>query len=181
MIATVDAGATFNYRATLPEYPAEAGWVATLYLNPRAGGTAQAVTASADGSAHLFQAAGVATATWAAGSYGWEVWVERAGERYRVDGGQLLVRPTLIGAAAGIDTRSQAERALEDARAALAAWTPTTRKYTIGGRAMEFNSVAEILQLISHWQVEVKREQAAARMAAGLDARRKVHVRIGRA
>jgi pyridoxal/pyridoxine/pyridoxamine kinase len=70
---------------------------------------------------------------------------------------------------------------LDDAKAAQAAWTPTTRKYTIGGRQMEFNSGAEILQLISHWQVEVKREQAAERIAAGLDARRKVHVRLGRA
>ena len=89
--------------------------------------------------------------------------------------------PYLAALAGGADTRSQAQKALDDARAALAAWTPTTRKYTIGGRAMEFNSVAEILQLISYWDAQVRREQAAQAMAAGMKTGRKIHVRMGRA
>lgn len=181
MNPTLDVGATLNYRATLPEYKATDGWEATLHLNPRAGGTVRSVVAAPSGEDFLFQEAGSVTAGWAPGPYAWEVWVQKAGERYRVNGGQVQLRATLLAAAAGTDTRSQAQKALDDARTALAAWTPTTRKYTIGGRAMEFNSAAEILQLITHWETQVKREQAAERLAAGLKTGRKVHVRIGRA
>jgi hypothetical protein len=177
------AGDTLNFETTVPAYPPSASWVAKIRLVPRAGGSPIVITAASAGGGerYAFQVGPSVTATWPAGVYGWSLWVERAGERYTQESGQLTVRPDPAAMAGGIDTRSQAQKALEDARAALAAWTPTTRKYTIGGRQMEFNSVAEILQLISHWQVEVKREQAAERMAAGLDARRKVHVRIGRA
>ena len=61
------AGETLNYTTSLSEYPASAGWVLTLYLNPRAGGTARTVTGTDDGSSHLLQADTATTATWAAG------------------------------------------------------------------------------------------------------------------
>lgn len=174
-------GETLNLRASVADYPASAGWVLTLYLNPRAGGTARSVTGTADGDDHLLQAAASTTADWAAGSYGWEVWAALGSERYRVDAGQLQVAASLIGAAAGTDTRTQAEVALDAAKAALAAWTPTTRRYRINGREMEFNSSAEIIAVITHWESEVRRERAAAAIAAGRPSRRKVHVRMARA
>ena len=72
-------------------------------------------------------------------------------------------------------------KALDDAKTAFAAWTPTTRRYKINGREMEFSSTAEILQVISHWENEVRREQNAQAMAAGRPNNRKVVVRMGRA
>jgi hypothetical protein len=63
----------------------------------------------------------------------------------------------------------------------LAAWTPTTRRYTIGERQMEFNSAAEIITLIGYWEQQVRRELAAQDRAAGLPTGRKVFVRMGRA
>jgi hypothetical protein len=180
-LPTIDLGATFTWRNSWASIPASAGWVATLYLNPRTGGTARTVAATASGDDFIFSATSTTTATWSAGAYAWEVWADLGALRVRADGGQVDLRATLLSAAAGTDTRTQAEIALEQARAALAAWTPTTRSYTIGGRNMQFNSAAEILQVISYWQVEIKREQAAQRMAAGLSPRLKIHVRTGRA
>lgn len=55
-----------------------------------------------------------------------------------------------------------AETALEAARAALASWNPTTRRYRIGTREMEFSSPDEIIQVIKYWEGEVAREQIAA-------------------
>lgn len=175
------AGETLNYRATAADYPASAGWVVTLYLNPRAGGTATNVAGTADGDDHLLQVTAATTAGWAAGWWAWETWAALGSERYRLEAGQLEVVAGLIGAAAGVDTRTQAQRALDDAKAALAAWTPTTKRYRINGREMEFNSASEIITIISHWQSEVSREQAAAAMAAGRPNPRKIHVRMGRA
>lgn len=175
------AGETLNYRAVASDYPASAGWTVTLYLNPRAGGTATSVTSTASGDDHLLQVSAATTAGWAAGWWAWETWASKASERYRLEAGQLQVVAGLIGAAAGTDTRTQAERALDDAKAALAAWTPTTRRYRIGGREMEFASTADIIAVISHWQAQVNRERAAASLAAGRPNPRKLQVRMGRA
>lgn len=179
--ATLVQGETLNYTASVADYPAGDGWVLTLYLNPRSGGTARSVTSTASGDDHLLQATSTTTATWAAGDYGWEIWAALGSERYRLEAGQLELVPSLIGAAAGTDTRTQAEVALDAAKAALAAWTPTTRRYRINGREMEFNSAADIIQVIRHWENEVRRERDAAAMAAGRASSRKVYVRMGRA
>lgn len=163
------------------DYPASSGWVATLYLNPRAGGTNISVVGTASGADHLVQAAAADTDDWALGWYAWETWVAKDLERYRLEAGQLQVVAGLIGATAGTDNRSQAQRALDDAKAALAAWNPTKRRYRINGREMEFNSPSDIIAVISHWTAEVKREQAAEAMADGRPNPRKLLVRLGRA
>ena len=178
---TLVAGETLNFRATTPDYPASAGWVVTLYLNPRAGGTPTSVTGTASGDDHLLQVSAATTAGWAPGAWAWETWAAKGSERYRLEAGQLQVQAGLIGAAAGLDTRSQAQRALDDAEAALAAWTPTTRRYRINGREMEFSAPADIIAVISHWRTAVKREQAEQAMAAGRRNPRKLQVSIGRA
>ena len=121
------------------------------------------------------------TAGWAPGAWAWETWAAKGSERYRLEAGQLQVQAGLIGAAAGLDTRSQAQRALDDAEAALAAWTPTTKRYRINGREMEFNAPADIIAVINHWRTAVKREQAEQAMAAGRRNPRKLQVSIGRA
>ena len=58
--------------------------------------------------------------------------------------------------------RSQARRALDDAKAALAAWTPTRRRDKVADREQEFNSAQEITRVISYWQREVDREDGRA-------------------
>lgn len=178
---TLVAGETLNFLATTPDYPASAGWVVTLYLNPRAGGTATSVTGTASGDDHLLQVSAATTAGWAPGAWAWETWAAKGGERYRLEAGQLQVQAGLIGAAGGLDTRSQAQRALDDAEAALAAWTPTTKRYRINGREMEFNAPADIIAVINHWRTAVKSEQAEQAMAAGRRNPRKLQVSIGRA
>lgn len=181
MQSTIVQGETFNYRAELAEYPASSGWALRLILNPRAGGTVRTVNSTADGDGHLLQEVAGITEEWAAGFYAFDLWAINAGEQYRVDKGQLEVQAGLLAAAAGVDTRSQAQKALDDANTALAAWTPTQKRYKIAGREMEFNSPADIIAIISHWTAAVKREQAAQAMAAGRPNPRKLHVRLGRA
>jgi len=178
---SIVAGETLNYLAVTADYPASAGWAVTLYINPLAGGTATSVTSTAQGDDHLLQVAAATTANWTTGNCTWQTWVEKAGERYMLEEGVLRVRVSLISAAAGTDTRSQAQKALDDANAALAAWTPTQKRYRIGGREMEFNAPADIISVISHWTAAVKREQGAQAMAAGRPNPRKLQVRMGRA
>ncbi len=76
--------------------------------------------------------------------------------------------------AAPFDLRSQATIALAAARAALAAWTPTQRRFRFGDREMEFNSPDDIIKVIRYWQAQVDAEDPDR------GARRKVYVRLGR-
>lgn len=179
---TLVAGETLNYRATLASHPAGDGWVLTLYLNPRAGGTATSVTSTADGDDHLLQVPAATTAAWAAGAYAWEIWATLGGERYRIESGQLQVVASLIGAGAGQDTRTDAERALELLRAAWSAYIAsgnfTVAQYTINGRSMTYRTIAELRAAISAAERDVNSERAAARLAQGLAPRNRFVVRM---
>ena len=91
------------------------------------------------------------------------------------------VKPDPRTVAAGADTRSQAQRALDDAKTALAAWTPTRKRYRIGDREMEFNTSADIVKLVKYWEIELKRERRAQALAEGRPDPAKTYVRINRA
>lgn len=174
-------GDTLNFATSVAGYSAADGWTLKYALVPIASGTPITITSAADGEAHRVQIGASTTTNWTAGAYTWHSWVEKAGEKYSVDSGSITLAAdprTLAGAA---DLRSDAEQALAAAKLAFRSWTPTTRRYQIGGRSMEFNDAAEILAVISYWEHEVERERNAARMAKGLAGKRKLYVRLARA
>jgi hypothetical protein len=175
------AGDSLNFLTKSGDYPATAGWVLKFRLVPRASSNLPiGIISAAEGSDFRTTAPASETAQWAADDYSWTSWVERADEVYSVDSGQITVKPNPRTVGAGYDGRSLARKALEDAKAALAAWKPTQRRYKIGEREMEFNSTAEIVKAISYWEAEAQREDRAARLAAGLPDRRKSYVRLSR-
>lgn len=182
---SLTAGTTLSYTTSVPDYPANASWVLKTRLIPRVSGSAILLTGAADGTdptLHRITASAATTAAWAAGVYSWASWVEKAGEVYDIGTGTVEITPDPRLATAGaLDTRSDAQVALEAAKAALAAWSPTTKSYTIGERSYTFNSPQDIFAVINYWQNQVKREEDALAMAAGLGSRRKVYVRLNRA
>lgn len=164
---SLHAGDSLRLTRTLPDHRPADGWVLHLRLVPRAAGAQPiALQAQPAGDAHQLGATAAATATWTPGAYGWSAWVQREAptgtERHTVASGQVTVLPDPQAAAPGVDTRSSARRALDDCRAALAAWNPTRRRYRIGGREMEFQSTADILKLITWWEQQVAQEDPQA-------------------
>lgn len=101
------------------------------------------------------------TSEWRPGVYSWRAWVERTAERHEVGSGEIEVIVN-FAETANVDGRTMARRALDDARAAFAAWTPTRRRYRIGERELEFSDTAEIIRTIHYWQAEVEREDMLA-------------------
>lgn len=180
---TIRAGDTLDYTTTLADYPASAGWVLTYRLIPRTSGTAITITGSASGDDHRTAASATTTAAWTAGDYSWVAYVTLASERYTVDSGTVKILPDLASAAA-YDNRSQAQTALDEAKAALATFQSTggrVRSYSIGGRSMEYADETALLKAISYWQVQVKIEEARNRKALGLDDGRRIYLRVGNA
>jgi hypothetical protein len=176
-LSTITAGDSLRFVRALPAHSAAEGWVLHYRLVPRAtGGAPIAIQAQPTGTDHQVAVAADTTAAWLPGAYGWAAWVERAGERRTIATGQVTVLPDPRQAQPGADTRSAARRALEDARAALAAWNPTRRRYRIGEREMEFNNTADIIKLITWWEQQVAQEDRQAGRAAPTV--RRIHSRL---
>lgn len=182
--AKLHAGDTFTALESLAQYPASAGWVASLSLVARThGNTAATITGTAEGAAHRLTAAAATTADWAPDAYTWALWVARGGEFHTVDKGQLTILPNLRTAGAGADGRSLARRTLDDLMVAKAGWDTSggrTRRYKISDREMEFNTEAEIIQKIAFWEAQVAKEAAADRIAAGGRPRNRILTRFVR-
>lgn len=171
------AGDSLNFLTAGGAYPASSGWVLKYRLAPRTGAnTAIDITATAEGDDHRVAIAAVSTSSWAADNYTWVSWVEKAGEVYTVDNGQLVVKPNPRTLPAGYDGRSGARRALDEARTAFYAWNPTQRRYKIGDREMEFNSTGDILKKIKQLEQEVLAEEVMAGRTEKVG--RRIHSRI---
>jgi hypothetical protein len=157
---SVMAGVTVKWTDGLAEYSALDGWVLRYALRHPTH-TKIDIASTASGSDFAFTVAATGTAGWQPGTYTWRAYVERAGEKFEVGAGEIEVIAD-FAAANNVDGRSLARKALDDARAAFAAWTPTRRRYKIGEREMEFSDTAEIIRAISYWQAEVDREDLLA-------------------
>ena len=164
---TLIAGDTLNYTANLPAYSPVDGWVLYLRLTPRSGSAAVAtVIGVASGSSGLVQVQAGTTAAWVAGEYGWAVWVDRAGEVYTVDSGQITVRADPRTSAAGADSRSDAELGLAAIRALVMGKATTGQmSYAINGRQLQSYSLQDLLRLEGKYKREVDAERAAAGLA----------------
>lgn len=171
------AGDSLNFLTAGGAYPASSGWVLKYRLVPRTvGNSAIDLTATAEGDDHRIAVAAATTAAWAADDYTWTVRVEKSGERYTLEHGQLVVKPDPATMAAGYDGRSSARKALDDARTAFYAWNPTQRRYKIGEREMEFNSAGDILKKIKQLEQEVLAEDVMAGRTEKVG--RRIHSRI---
>lgn len=156
----ITAGDTFTHRPPVGA-PSGATWRARLI--PRAaGGTVIDMTAAMVDGQHVFRAAADVTAAWPAGTYSLCIWwtsdVHTSGVlTFTVE---ILLDPRT--AMAGLDTRTPARRALDDAIAARHQFDPTLRRYQIGGREMEFQTIAELDRKIASLREEVHLEDVAA-------------------
>jgi hypothetical protein len=183
MLERLVLGSTLNYPTTVVGYSAADSWILKYRLIPRTSGAAITITCITDpddATGFRAQVTAATTAAWTAGSYNWASWVEKAAEKYDVDTGSIILVGDPRTVTAPYDLRTTAEKALEDAKAAMAAWSPTTMRYKIGDREMWFSTRADIVGVVSYWQVEVNREQRKKRLALGLPDPRNTYVRLNR-
>jgi hypothetical protein len=118
---------------------------------------------------------------WVAGEYSWASWVTKALESYSLGSGTCTLLPDPRTATGPFDSRTAARIALDDALAAQRAWTPTTRRYRIGDREMEYSSADAIEAHIAVLRAQVMAEQRAEDAAKGYPDRRKTYVRMANA
>jgi len=200
-------GDTLNFGVNVPDYPPADGWTLKMRYTPRFTApvqtpitiVAQLGPIDVDGELYDYaiQAAPTTTADWIPGLYGWASWVEKSGARQVLQGtqfqGELTVLPDPATIAQGADTRSVAQKALDDCTAALAnaavraanAGTSSVPvEYRIGDRMMKYDTANEAQQSLltarNAWQLIVNREYRKQCAETGLPDPRIIHTRINR-
>lgn len=127
------AGTTVTYTRAYADYPANAGWGATLYL---AGASLFSVAGSASGASFVYTLTAAQTALLTAGNYQWREVVSKGTEKYIADSGVVQIEPDITAATAG---SMQTFEELELARVEEVLSGRTTgdvESYQVGNRAM---------------------------------------------
>ena len=146
------------------------------------GPSALDLPATANGLGWTTSLAAATSSTLQAGQYTWvAVLTLSIAGRATVASGTLTVLPDLTAQAAGYDKRTQAEKALADAKAALANLTSSgqkRKKYTVGIRSAEYYTAKELLDAISYWTSIVANERAQESIRNGFGDPRNALVRF---
>jgi hypothetical protein len=166
------SGTTVTYRRSLSDYPADDGWVLTLYL---AGKDALGKVAATDGADHVLTLTAADTGGLPAGIYSWVERVAKGGVVYDVGSGTVTVTANIAGAAMG-SLQSWEEKALDALRAKLASRaTSDQEEIQIDGRAIKRIPIQEIAKLIAQLEQRIKMKRPGAKFG------RTVLLRFGRA
>lgn len=166
----VRAGDRSTWTRNLSAYPPADGWSLRYRilwtLPPHAD-----ITASTQGGLYLVDLTSAVTAAFRVGLAALVGWVERGAERVT-----LLQQPIRIladlTAATSLDGRSDNQKSLAAAKAALASFVAggnaMVEEYEIAGRRMRFRSLKEVQDIVTHFEREVARDNAHAAMAQGV-------------
>jgi len=160
---SIRGGDTLTFSRSLADYPAPTWTLAYSLVNASFRHT---FTAAASGSDHLVTVAASTTATWDAGTYRLVGRVSSGAEVYTVTDIAVAVQasPATLG-----DTRTHARKCLDAIEAVLENRAAIDQEsMAIQGRQLTRTPVAELLKLRSVYKGEVAREEASARLAAGL-------------
>lgn len=170
---TLRAGDSVSWTKSLPTYPSTDGW-SLHYRLLWPTGTAAEITTSASGVDYTVSLTAANTASWAAGSASLVSYVKKGSgaseERATLERLDVTILPDLT-AAATFDGRTQNQKALADARTALASYMAGGKlhvaEYDVAGRRMKFRAASEITDLINYYEREVARERIATAIANG--------------
>ena len=175
--ADLIAGDTWDWERELSDYPAGT-WTAVWYFGNALGQFS--VAAGVSGTKHTASVAAATTAARVPGRYRWRLAVSSGGTRYTVEEGwaEVLQDPAT---ATNVDWRSSARVQLDNVESYLRDPNNlSAASYSIGGRALSRWSRAELLAEQSRLRMEVRSEDAAEDMAAGLGNPRRLYARFGR-
>jgi len=171
--ASVTAGDTIQWTKALPDYPASAGWVLSYAFT---GPGKISFTGTASGDDHAITVTAAQSAVWAAGNYIGQAYVTKTTERYTVATGLLLAVAENIASVSGL---SWARRCLVAIKATLEGKAGSDLLSTkINEKELRKYTPAELIPLYRFYESEVAKEDAASRMASGLQSGNRIMVRF---
>lgn len=170
---TINPGDTVKWTRSLPDYPANDGWVLSYELvNATARYSFSAGTSGAD---HTVTIAANVSAGYLPGAYDWRARVAKASEIFTVGSGRLNVNASFASAT---DVRSHARKVLGAIDAYFEnSQNLTAARYMIAGRELWRIPITELLKLRDRYRQDIAREDAAQRAGAGLPNPGRIFVR----
>lgn len=177
------AGDSLVFATSVPDYLPSAGYTLTYRLVRRdAAGSAISFAASGSGDLYSVNVTPATTAAWPPGRYTWAAYASKAGERFTVDQGELVIEadPAIIGAP--YDNRSHARKVLDAIEAVLEnRATADQQQVSIDGRTLTRMPVTDLLLLRDRYRAEVGSEAASEQIRTTGINPRFIGVRFGRA
>lgn len=163
---------------------ASSTWVLTYAL--RGPGSVD-ITAQPNGNGFKSKLSVVDSATLSPGLYAWGAYITTgsadAAEKISIGLGQITFNRSLADTSAPFEARSLAQMALAQCEAAMATFNRSggkIKRYDIAGRSMEFQTIADLMNLHSFWKTKVLSEGSAASIAAGGGNHRNLYARFVR-
>ena len=164
MLKQIQAGDTFEYVVKYSKYSPAQGWSCHMLLR---GASACTIESTVVADRFVIKAPADETSSFQAGDYKYFIYVEKDGERYLIEDGQVRVLQDYSDET--FDIRSQAKRILDAIDATLEKRaTKDQASYKIAGREIQKIQIQELLALRSKFQKEVEAEERAERLAKGL-------------
>lgn len=157
---SIPAGLTFQARAILAAYPV-GDWVLTLALR---GASKIDLTATVDGTAHVFDASAATTAGWLPGTYWYTVRATGEDGVFEVERGSLSITPDIAAAGDQFDGRTHARKVLDAIDAVIEKRaTQDQLRYVINNRELWRTPLPELMKFRALYAGMVKREEARAK------------------
>lgn len=159
---TLTQGDSWVWELSLPNYPANAGWVLSYALRSTSGFLN--FSGTADGTNHKISVAPTSTAgsaNFGAGDYDWEASVANAGtgERYTIRRGKFVVLADLSAAGGAFDGRSFNKKMLDAIRAVLLGYTTNAvAEYRIHNREIKYMDTRELMRWEAFYESKVRAE-----------------------
>lgn len=151
------AGDTVKWTKALSDYSPADGWVLS-YILRGVTGAPPTVTVTSNTSDYSVVIAAVDTAALAAGTYLWDAFVKKSGERYAVDSGVITVLQNIESGTTAI--LSEAATNLPLVQAAIKArLTGQATSYSINGRALQYIPLKELYTIRALLMREIRRER----------------------
>lgn len=180
------AGDTYTWQVSCPDYPASDGWALKVTItNVTIRKQIDAATASDGKSFDVTLPSATSDDLTVVGPYTITEVVWRGTgaslERHTVYTGTVNVTADMTTSGTAADLRTHARKVLEAIEAAIEGRATRGQLDTtvIGDRQVKYLAPGELLKWRSFYSNEVKREEAAARIAQGLDGGNRMVVRFG--
>lgn len=161
---TIRAGDRLQWKRDLSDYPATS-WTLTYYFRTNLPTAPPIdVVAVADGTFHSVDISPTSSRDYLPGSWSWEAYASKTGDRKTVGAGTLLVTPDFSQIVLPYDGRTQARRTLDSINAVIEGRATTDiMRYVMQavGRSVDKVPLSDLLKFRDYWLTEVKAEENA--------------------
>lgn len=173
----ITAGDILQWELYLSDYLPSDGWTLKYALR---GPVAIDFSSTPDGQSHKIDIPGDTSKGYAAGSYSWARYVEKAdGSRVTLATGRIKINPDLVSQVAGYDGRSHAEKVLEAIERVIEGRASKgDQELAFDGKKIVKMTVQELITLRQKYRNEVRAERGKQLKKSGRKTGRIIKFRL---